>query len=47
MNRSGADAERLGRFEDSCAGREAFPDALDNFRAYRATPESFSLCSCA
>jgi hypothetical protein len=43
MNRSGADAERLGRFEDSCAGREPFPDPLDDDLAHRGTPEVLPL----
>ena len=44
MNRSGADAECFSRFEDSCPGRQLLTDAIDNFCAYRATPESLSLC---
>jgi hypothetical protein len=46
MNRSGADAECFSRFEDSCAGRQLLTDALDNFHAYRATPEPLSLVPC-
>ena len=45
MHRPGADAERLGRFEDSRAGRQLRTDALDNALAHRATPEALSLSS--
>jgi hypothetical protein len=43
MNRSGADAKRFSRCEDSCPGTQLLTDALDNFGAYWATPETFSL----
>ena len=46
MNGSGSDAKCLRRFEDSCPFRQLLTDALDNFRAYRATPESLSLAPC-
>jgi hypothetical protein len=45
MNRSGADAKCFSRFEDSCAGRQLLADALDNFRADRATSEPLPLAS--
>jgi hypothetical protein len=43
---SGADAERLGRLEDACAGRQLRADALNDIGAHRATPESLPLGSC-
>jgi hypothetical protein len=47
MNRSSADAECPGRFENARAGRELPADAFDNIRAYRVTPESLALASCS
>jgi hypothetical protein len=43
MNRSGSDAECLSRLEDSRAGRQLRPDALNYIGAHRATPEPLPL----
>ena len=45
MNRSGADAERLGRCEDSCAGHQLRADTRDDIGAHGATPEELPLRS--
>ena len=45
MHRSGADAQRFGRFEDSCPGRQLLADTLNDTGAHRTTPEALSLCS--
>src|SRR5712671_1336191 len=42
MNRSGADAECLGRLENS-RGRQMLADALDDILADRTTPEALPL----
>jgi hypothetical protein len=47
VNRSGADAKRFSRFEDSRPGRQPLTDALDNFGAYRATPEPLTRAQAA
>jgi hypothetical protein len=45
MHRSGADAQRFGRFEDTRARHQFRPNTLNDIGAHRATPEPFSLCS--
>ena len=43
MHRSGADAERLCRLEDACAGRQLRSDALDDIALHRTTTKPLSL----
>jgi hypothetical protein len=45
MHRSGADAQRFGRFEDTRTRHQFRPNTLNDIGAHRATPEPFSLCS--
>jgi hypothetical protein len=42
MHRAGADAECLGRFEDTRARHQFRPNTLNDIGAHRATPEPFS-----
>jgi hypothetical protein len=40
MNGPGADAERLGRLEDACAGRQLSLDTLDDIARDGTTPQT-------
>src|SRR5947209_18278436 len=43
MYGSGAEAERLSRFENPSPGRQLLLDALDNIRAHRTTAKPLAL----
>jgi hypothetical protein len=45
MNCANAAAKCFRRLEDSSAGRQLPPDALNDIGAHRATPKPLSLCS--